>query len=317
MRRHRQDVDHRTLDPLADHDLRGFLHQEEGRLYVDGEHLVEERGACVEDGAAVGHAGRVDEDVDPPEGAVRACHDACTSSRLARSAGTNSVRQPFAEMSLATASPRAVLRPQITSPAAPRSARVRAMASPTPWVPPVTTATAFLMNCELEVLRLRHDGMSFVRASGGYISGTRGPRSARGGNGIPQRRLALFTPLAPAGMTKGDDRPWRLPSPIFRSCRKRQPFDCPSVSTTGSKAAAGRRARTSSPCWKRRARDVPSCSSRRPVPARRSPASCRALSSSRSEPDRAGPDARAPHPLHLAPEGARDRHRPQSRGARA
>ena len=44
-------------------------------------------------------------------------------------------------MSAATALPFFALRPQMTTPAAPRSANMRAIASPSPCVPPVTTAT--------------------------------------------------------------------------------------------------------------------------------------------------------------------------------
>ena len=62
------------------------------------------------------------------------------AARSSRSAATKTVLQPPFEMSSATALPRFLLRPTMTRPAAPRSAKSRAIASPSPCVPPVTTA---------------------------------------------------------------------------------------------------------------------------------------------------------------------------------
>ena len=66
----RDDVDDGPLDVLAAHRVRGLLHQEEGRAHIDGEDAVEEFGAGVEDRAAVGIAGGIDQDVDAAEGIV-------------------------------------------------------------------------------------------------------------------------------------------------------------------------------------------------------------------------------------------------------
>ena len=69
--RHRLDVDDRALDFLATHDLRGLLDQEERRADVHVENLVEALFGGVENIAAVGDAGGVDEHVDPVEAAIR------------------------------------------------------------------------------------------------------------------------------------------------------------------------------------------------------------------------------------------------------
>src|SRR5829696_4780617 len=71
MGRHRQDVDHRALDALAPHELCRLLHQEERRPQVHRHHAVEELRRGVEDRAAVGDAGGVDEGIDAAEGALR------------------------------------------------------------------------------------------------------------------------------------------------------------------------------------------------------------------------------------------------------
>ena len=63
------------------------------------------------------------------------------SSVTARSAGTKIALAPIFSSAALTFSPRAALRPVTTRPAAPRSANRRAMASPSPWVEPVTIAT--------------------------------------------------------------------------------------------------------------------------------------------------------------------------------
>ena len=55
---------------FADHQLGGILHQEEGRAHVDRHHPVEELGRGVEDGAAIGEAGGIDQNVDAAEGLV-------------------------------------------------------------------------------------------------------------------------------------------------------------------------------------------------------------------------------------------------------
>ena len=65
-----------------------------------------------------------------------------TSSMTPRSAPTTSTGTPLsAVISSATFRPLAASRPTVTIPAAPALAKSRAMAAPTPCVPPVTTAT--------------------------------------------------------------------------------------------------------------------------------------------------------------------------------
>jgi hypothetical protein len=52
---------------LAPHHANRLLHQEERRTHVGREHAVEERWIGIEDRAAGGHRGRVDQHVDAPE----------------------------------------------------------------------------------------------------------------------------------------------------------------------------------------------------------------------------------------------------------
>ncbi len=78
------------------------------------------------------------------------------SSTRARLALTKCVGVPVAEISAATFSPCATLRPQITSPAAPSAANARAMASPRPWVPPVTTAIFPVKLCAIDPVSSAH-----------------------------------------------------------------------------------------------------------------------------------------------------------------
>ncbi len=63
---------------------------------------------------------------------------ACSAS--ARSARTNIVRPPAAASSATRASPGSVRRP-VTATAAPSRAAARAIAAPTPWLPPLTRTT--------------------------------------------------------------------------------------------------------------------------------------------------------------------------------
>ena len=62
-------------DAVATHQLDALLHQEEGATDIDGEDPVEQLRRGVEDGAAIGIAGRVHERVDPAEDPVRLRHD--------------------------------------------------------------------------------------------------------------------------------------------------------------------------------------------------------------------------------------------------
>ena len=64
---HRDDVDDRAFDLLALHHLQAMLHQEERRPHIDREHGVEQRRLGIPDRAAIGQAGRVDEDIDAAE----------------------------------------------------------------------------------------------------------------------------------------------------------------------------------------------------------------------------------------------------------
>ena len=68
--RHGADVDHGAGRALAAHDLGGLLHEEEGRAQVDREHPVEKLRRGVQDGAAVGQGGAVDQAVEFSEGRV-------------------------------------------------------------------------------------------------------------------------------------------------------------------------------------------------------------------------------------------------------
>ena len=63
-----------TIEPcdlLAPHDLRGVLDQEERRADVDVENFVEALFGGIENIAAIGEAGGVDEHVDAFEAAIR------------------------------------------------------------------------------------------------------------------------------------------------------------------------------------------------------------------------------------------------------
>ena len=76
-----------------------------------------------------------------PKAASAAATTSRQSSTRARSARRKRTLQPVsAVIASATALPFSALRPQVTRPAAPRSASSLAMAAPRPWVPPVTTA---------------------------------------------------------------------------------------------------------------------------------------------------------------------------------
>ena len=67
MGRHRLDVDDGARDAVALHDPHGFLDQEKRRADIDRENVVEAFFRCVEDVAAVGDPGGVDQHVDPAE----------------------------------------------------------------------------------------------------------------------------------------------------------------------------------------------------------------------------------------------------------
>ena len=140
MPRHRLDVDDRARDLLPAHDAHALLDEEERRAHVDVENLIVALLGRVENIAAIGQRGGVDQGVDAAEALVRlgdhlaAVGDA-SEIRLDEDGRTarrrNVARDPL---------PRSALRPQITSPAAPRSPNSRAIASPKPCVPPVTIA---------------------------------------------------------------------------------------------------------------------------------------------------------------------------------
>ena len=70
MRRHRLDVDDRALDLLALHDQHGALNQEERRAHIDVEDLVVALFRGVENIAAIGDPGGVDQRVDAAEAAI-------------------------------------------------------------------------------------------------------------------------------------------------------------------------------------------------------------------------------------------------------
>src|SRR5262249_21724638 len=96
-----------------------------------------------------------------------------TASMSARSHSTKTPSQPTLVSSLATARPRALLRPQTSTPAAPRAANRRAAASPSPCVPPVTTAN-LPANCLRRFLvllmdHLSHDGVTGRREGAGQV----------------------------------------------------------------------------------------------------------------------------------------------------
>ena len=110
-----------------------------------------------------------------PKARSAAAITARVSSMTARSARTNSARQPCRARSAATARPRSALRPQMTRPRTPRSANRRATASPSPCVPPVTTAT-LPSSCVL----FRSWSMPIARFAGPAPN----HRSYAGGNGV-------------------------------------------------------------------------------------------------------------------------------------
>ena len=142
VRRHRQDVDHRALDALSDHHLRRVLHQEERRPHVHGEHRVEELRARVEQRAAVGDGGGIDQHIDAAERLHCGRHDLPAPRRgRARSAATKTVLQPPCGDVVGDRLAALPVAPDDDEAAAPRSAKRRAIASPKPCVPPVTIAT--------------------------------------------------------------------------------------------------------------------------------------------------------------------------------
>ena len=71
MGRHRLDVDDRARDLLPAHDPHGLLNEEEGRAHVDVEDLVEALLGGVENIAAVGERGGVDQRIDAAEPLLR------------------------------------------------------------------------------------------------------------------------------------------------------------------------------------------------------------------------------------------------------
>ena len=75
-----------------------------------------------------------------PKAASQAAITLRTSAIFRRSAATKTVLTFFASRSALTRAPFFSLRPQITIRVTPRSANMWAMASPSPWVEPVTTA---------------------------------------------------------------------------------------------------------------------------------------------------------------------------------
>ena len=112
-----------------------------GARTFDVEDLVVALLGGVENIAAISQRGGVDQGVDTAEALIRLRDHFAAIGDLreigldkdSRTAG----RRDFARDPLAALA----FRPQITSPAAPRSPKSRAMASPSPCVPPVTIAT--------------------------------------------------------------------------------------------------------------------------------------------------------------------------------
>src|SRR5690606_15493238 len=73
---HRTNIHNAALDPFADHDLGGILHQKEWRARINREHAVEKFGCGVEQIAAIGQASGVDQNVYPTKPLVNGGNDA-------------------------------------------------------------------------------------------------------------------------------------------------------------------------------------------------------------------------------------------------
>ena len=111
--------------------------------------------------------------------------------------------------------------------------------------------------------------------------------------------------------------PFRQPY-LEATCLKRRPPFSRRPSATGSRAGLGAAGAPARPARQgargplRPARGA----DRRRQDARRVPAEPRGALGAGTRPGHGQGQARAPHPLHLAPEGARHRRRPQSRNSR-
>ena len=142
MARPRDDVDDAARPLRRLQPAHRFLGQDEGCAHVDVEQPVPQLDAGVLDRAAVGQAGGVDQAVDRAEALGRLCHDALARLGIGEigarrtASGRTSLRCPWRRLRRAPAS-----RPVMHSALAPLAAASRAIASPTPCVPPVTRMT--------------------------------------------------------------------------------------------------------------------------------------------------------------------------------
>ena len=126
--------------PPVAHGPDRVLHQEERRPGVDVEKRCPVVDVAVENRRAIGEAGGVDEGVDPPEAGEARRDQAARAPRRRRGRrATNSTGVPARDRRSRTCSPRTASRPVSNRPAAPARVAASAIASPTPWVAPVTS----------------------------------------------------------------------------------------------------------------------------------------------------------------------------------
>ena len=142
----------------------------ERALQVEADHLVPHGlGDLGQVAVEQGHAGVVDQHVDPAEGLAGRSTRPSSSSQWPTLAATARARRPMASTSAATARQASSLRLATTT-SAPASAKPRAMARPSPRLPPVTRATRPVRS-NRRARTVVDRGRSAERGGGGQVGG--------------------------------------------------------------------------------------------------------------------------------------------------